>query len=356
MKIKQIGEIKKHITEKNVPTDPDKWAYAKAQAKKKFDVYPSAYANGWASKKYKELGGSWRKEESVTEVDVNDPMMIKLRAAQMQRKADALKKAQPKKYTINPDWEAGKNAKKIHTLKKQRAQIMRDMEQEAEPSGGRIADKYGRMLDKIDKEIIKLGGSPMGESTNEELGHSEVRRIEKGLSSIDKQKLANDIKSGKIKNSDDLKKWVSSLHTSVNESNITKTFKFPKSITSTKFDEIDADLSRAGIQSEPNFNTNTIKVSGDMNKIMRIVNKYKGIEEGLNESTEPEIITQLRDVMKSGYKSLKDPKSGKKMKVDSYSASAIVKVYDALNQTNKDKFSKLGLIGMQNVAFKVLNK
>jgi hypothetical protein len=140
MKIKQIGEIKKHITEKNVPTDPEKWSYAKAQAKKKFDVYPSAYANGWASKKYKELGGSWRKEESV------------------------------------------------------------------------------------------------------------------------------------------------------------------------------------------------------------------------NESTEPEIITQLRDVMKSGYKSIKDPKSGKKMKVDSYSASAIVKVYDALNQTNKDKFSTLGLLGMQNVAFKVLNK
>jgi translation elongation factor P/translation initiation factor 5A len=74
----------------------------------------------------------------------------------------------------------------------------------------------------------------------------------------------------------------------------------------------------------------------------------------LKENTEPEIITQLRDVMKSGYKTLKDPKSGKKMKVDSYSASAIVKVYDAINQTNKDKFSKLGLLGMQNVAFKLM--
>jgi len=38
-----------------VPTQPDKWAYAKSQAKKKFDVYPSAYANAWAAKKYKEL-------------------------------------------------------------------------------------------------------------------------------------------------------------------------------------------------------------------------------------------------------------------------------------------------------------
>ena len=49
--------------EENVPTKPDKWDYAISQAKKKFDVYPSAYANAWASKKYKELGGGWRKKK-----------------------------------------------------------------------------------------------------------------------------------------------------------------------------------------------------------------------------------------------------------------------------------------------------
>jgi hypothetical protein len=49
--------------EKNIPTDPAKWSYYKAQAKKKFDVYPSAYANGWAAKKYKEAGGGWRKSK-----------------------------------------------------------------------------------------------------------------------------------------------------------------------------------------------------------------------------------------------------------------------------------------------------
>jgi hypothetical protein len=134
----------------------------------------------------------------------------------------------------------------------------------------------------------------------------------------------------------------------------TKTFKFPKSITTSKFDEIDAELFRAGITTHPNFNTNTIKVSGDIKKAMKIISRYKGIEEVIKENTEPEIITQLRDVMKSGYKTLKDPKSGKKMKVDSYSASAIVKVYDAINQTNKDKFSQLGLLGMQSTAFKLI--
>ena len=40
-------------------------AKGKAAAKRKFDVYPSAYANGWAAKWYKKRGGGWKtlKEE-----------------------------------------------------------------------------------------------------------------------------------------------------------------------------------------------------------------------------------------------------------------------------------------------------
>ena len=49
--------------EKNTPTNPSKWSYYKSQAKKKFDVYPSAYANAWAAKKYKAAGGGWKKEQ-----------------------------------------------------------------------------------------------------------------------------------------------------------------------------------------------------------------------------------------------------------------------------------------------------
>ncbi len=61
----------KLIVEKNVPTDPAKWNYYKSQAKKKFDVYPSAYANGWAAKQYKAAGGGWKTEESVDEANEN---------------------------------------------------------------------------------------------------------------------------------------------------------------------------------------------------------------------------------------------------------------------------------------------
>jgi hypothetical protein len=54
---------KKKSSGKNVPNNPSLWASCKAQAKAKFDVYPSAYANGWAAKQYKSKGGTWRKSE-----------------------------------------------------------------------------------------------------------------------------------------------------------------------------------------------------------------------------------------------------------------------------------------------------
>ena len=57
----RLGEEVQKLMEKNCPTDPEKWSASKSAAKKKFDVYPSAYANGWAAKNYKGKGGGWRK-------------------------------------------------------------------------------------------------------------------------------------------------------------------------------------------------------------------------------------------------------------------------------------------------------
>jgi hypothetical protein len=79
----------------------------------------------------------------------------------------------------------------------------------------------------------------------------------------------------------------------------------------------------------------------------------KVLGENINEAKEPEVIKQLRDIVKKKQnKVVKDPKSGKKMRVDGYSASAIVQVYDALNTSNKKKFSNAGLMKMQSIAFK----
>jgi hypothetical protein len=76
----------------------------------------------------------------------------------------------------------------------------------------------------------------------------------------------------------------------------------------------------------------------------------------LTENTEPTIISQLKDIVKHNQnKVLVDPKSGKKMRVDLYSASAITQVYDAFKQqSNKDKFVGSGLIAMQSIAMKLL--
>ena len=46
--------------EENEPTNPDLWDRAIAAAKAKYDVYPSAYANAFASKWYGDKGGKWR--------------------------------------------------------------------------------------------------------------------------------------------------------------------------------------------------------------------------------------------------------------------------------------------------------
>ena len=68
----KISEDVEHLEEKNVPTNPALWSKAKTLARSKFDVYPSAYANGWAAKWYKSKGGGWKtlKEQSIDEENV----------------------------------------------------------------------------------------------------------------------------------------------------------------------------------------------------------------------------------------------------------------------------------------------
>jgi hypothetical protein len=54
---------RKKKKKKNVPNNPSLWASCKAWARSTYDVYPSAYANGAAAKRYKSKGGTWRKSK-----------------------------------------------------------------------------------------------------------------------------------------------------------------------------------------------------------------------------------------------------------------------------------------------------
>lgn len=67
---KKVKEEVEYLEEKNKPTNPELWSRAVSMARSKFDVYPSAYANGWAAKWYKSKGGGWK---SVSEAKENPP-------------------------------------------------------------------------------------------------------------------------------------------------------------------------------------------------------------------------------------------------------------------------------------------
>ena len=45
---------------KAIPTNPKLYAQVKAETKRKFDVYPSAYANAYLVRAYKKKGGKYR--------------------------------------------------------------------------------------------------------------------------------------------------------------------------------------------------------------------------------------------------------------------------------------------------------
>ena len=51
---------KKKKKKKPIPTNKALYARVKAEAKRKFDVYPSAYANAWLVRTYKKRGGGYR--------------------------------------------------------------------------------------------------------------------------------------------------------------------------------------------------------------------------------------------------------------------------------------------------------
>lgn len=53
---------------KNTPSNPRLWRQAIAEAKKRYTVYPSAYANQFASKWYKKNGGKWSSEKDAAGV------------------------------------------------------------------------------------------------------------------------------------------------------------------------------------------------------------------------------------------------------------------------------------------------
>ena len=107
------------------------------------------------------MAGMRKMLEPVDEaMDFNDPVLVKLRAA-----AEKVKGEKNKQAALPLELSPAKQLM-LAKLKRKRAEVMRDMEQEAEPEGGPIADKYGDMLNKIDDAIAKLKGEKVYENSN----------------------------------------------------------------------------------------------------------------------------------------------------------------------------------------------
>lgn len=71
-----VPTYKENIEKANVPTEPELYARVKAEAKAKFDVYPSAYANAWLVREYKRRGGGYKimnKEVNKIAEDISEP-------------------------------------------------------------------------------------------------------------------------------------------------------------------------------------------------------------------------------------------------------------------------------------------
>jgi hypothetical protein len=81
------------ITEENIPTKPKLWSRAKALARKKFKVYPSAYANAWASRWYKKHGGRWKKsKKNIKESFIQKILSLKEKVENPSNKGTMTKK------------------------------------------------------------------------------------------------------------------------------------------------------------------------------------------------------------------------------------------------------------------------
>jgi hypothetical protein len=143
----------------NIPEDDDKKPVIKLYNKVVFDA-----------KSFAAVLNTQSDDKNISELDANDPILMQTRANAYQK---SLPKPKPVK-TINPDYKAIKNADKIKVLLKHRAELMSDMEQEAEPEGGPIADRYGRDLNRIDKALANLRGQDS--ENNPYMDKDEIQR------------------------------------------------------------------------------------------------------------------------------------------------------------------------------------
>ena len=120
---------------------------------------------------------------TLNEIDMNDPVVMRARAA---------RDKQPEPSRGGLDFEDVmylRDDKK--DLEDRIAQLYRDMEQEAEPEGGEIADRYGNMLNKLEDKLYRvkkqINQYDMNESLNESLNPEVSRKVNSFIKAMAKR-------------------------------------------------------------------------------------------------------------------------------------------------------------------------
>ena len=104
-------------------------------------------------------------KESINEMDINDPVLMGMRASKQSMNTDP---------TSTIDYDEALSLRQLKAeLLDQHKQLFRDMEQEAEPEGGPIADRYGAELEALENRIYKIGKQLMDYDMNESLNEDE---------------------------------------------------------------------------------------------------------------------------------------------------------------------------------------
>jgi hypothetical protein len=118
------GKIsEEYLEEKNAPTNPSLWSKAKSLARSKFDVYPSAYANGWAAKWYKSKGGGWKSVSEESELEEKcwtgyKQVGMKKKGERMVPNCVPVKEEELNKKVMTPEQIADKHGVSVESINK----------------------------------------------------------------------------------------------------------------------------------------------------------------------------------------------------------------------------------------------
>jgi len=152
---------------------------------------------------------------TLNEMDMNDPVVMRARAARDE---------QPEPSRGGLDFEDVMYLRdEQKDLEDRIAQLYRDMEQEAEPEGGEVADRYGAELNKLEDKLYKVQKQIRDYDMNESLNEDESKAVrwfgnlkyyyEKGLSSPDLRDPADKDEYKKL-----AREFFSTISESLNES------------------------------------------------------------------------------------------------------------------------------------------